>query len=198
MALVMMIVFPARILANNDEEAVAEQQTETDSIDRYAPDFLTVSLLVADPSDVLYSCSGHCALRLECPTFDLDYVYSYEGESVRDKVVQFFLGNLKMGLFATPTDESLEEFREAKRGVKQYRLNLPPVAKLRLWELMDNMLEQGNDLPYDYIERGCALSTSRFIREALDTIEIKYGQWSEYNHHTIREQFCYDMVSRMV
>jgi len=192
LSLIMMATTPGKVWANTEPGEVEEQAVDTDSIDRYAPDFVIVSLLVADPSSVLFSCAGHCALRLESPTFDLDYVYSYEGEDISNKVLQFFRGNLKMGLLAISTDEYLALSHTEKRGVKQYRLNLPPEAELRLWEQMDNRLEQGTDLPYDYVERGCALSTSRFIREALDTIRIEYGPWTEYNHHTIREQFGCD------
>jgi len=188
MAVVMMAIGTQRMWANADVGEAEGQPIATDSIDRLAPDFVNVSLLVADPSSILYSCSGHCALRLECPMFELDYVYSYEGEPVSDKVLQFFMGKLKMGLFAIPTDEYLALSRDEGRGVMQYRLNLPPEAELRLWEQMDKRLEQGINLPYDYIKRGCALSTSRFIRMALDTIKIAYGPWTEYNYHTMREQ----------
>lgn len=164
----------------------------SNGIDREAEDFVKVSLFVADPSGILYSVVGHAALRLECPTFNLDYVFSYEGENAEDKILQFFLGNLKMGLFAIPTQEYLDDYRREGRGVRMYHLNLPPQVKLRLWEQMDKRLSDGIALPYDYISRGCALSTSMFIREALDTIAIDYGHWDEYNYHTMREQFCRD------
>lgn len=170
----------------------ADNDGFNDGIDRNAEDFIQVSLLVADPSGILYSVVGHCALRLECPTFNLDYVFSYEGEQMEGRTLQFFLGNLKMGLFAIPTQEYLEDYRKEKRGVRMYHLNLPPEAEQRLWEQMDKRLSDGISLPYDYISRGCALSTSMFIRQALDTIAIDYGHWDEYNYHTIREQFCRD------
>ena len=32
-----------------------------------ADDFVTASLLVATPSDVLYSCAGHASIRMQCP-----------------------------------------------------------------------------------------------------------------------------------
>lgn len=179
--------------------AFADEQTQkdiqpADTVDRMAEDFVQVSVLFADPSDILYSCVGHVALRLECPVYDLDYVFSYEGEDVEDKMLQFFMGRLRMGLYAVPTEEYLDEYRKVGRGVRMYHLNLPPQVETRLWQQMDERVARGADLPYDYFDRGCALSTSRFLREALDTIQIEYGQWDAHSRHTIREQFGCDYL----
>lgn len=164
----------------------------SDGINRNAEDFVRVSLLVADPSDILYSCSGHCALRMECPTFGLDYIYSYEGENVHHQALRFFAGKLMMGMVSMPTDDYLADYREQGRGVRMYPLNLPPHVEQNLWRILDEKVAEGMELPYDYIVRGCALSTSMFVREALDDTPIEYAPWTDYNYHTIREQFCVD------
>lgn len=158
-----------------------------DDIDRNADDFVTVSLLVAEPSEVLYSGFGHCALRMQCPTYNMDYIYSYEGENASDKFVRFFLGQLKMGMMRFPTDVFLDDYREIKRGVRAYVINLSPVAKQNLWRILDQKVAEGMDLPYDYIVRGCGISTSRFIREAIFPTCIEYGDWADSNYRTIRE-----------
>ena len=75
-----------------------------DGIDRDAPDFVIASLLIMVPGDELYSCAGHAVLRMECPSFNLDFCFSYESESVREKILTYFRGKLKMGMFAVPTD----------------------------------------------------------------------------------------------
>lgn len=150
--------------------------------------FVIVSLVVADPGDVLYSTVGHVGLHMECPEHHLDYVFSYESEDARHKVLSFLTGNLKMGMFAIPYEEYLGIYREEGRGVRQYTLNLPIEVKRNLWRVLDNHLMEGINLPYDYIERGCAYSALTILKEGLDTIPIQYGAWPEtFSNLTRRE-----------
>ena len=169
-----------------------------DGIDRTDPNFVTASLLVMSPGNELYSCAGHSVIRLECPKFNLDYCFSYESEQVSDKIFTFFMGKLKMGMFAIPTAEYLKLGRESGRGVMQYRLKLPPDAKQRLWELLDKKVSEGACLEYDYMERGCAHSALTVLRGALRPYELtvnnwpaKYGQMSRHEllEMAIRESF---------
>ena len=177
--------------ANIDSLSVAErnaQQGFNDTIDRLAEDFVTVSLVVCDPGDVLYSILGHAALRMQCPTFNLDYVFSYEAENVREKIWTFLKGDLKMGMFALTPDEFLEPYRESGRGVREYKLNLSPEQKQKLWEVMDNHVAEGANLPYDYFQRGCAKSVVQVVHEAIGTNTIHYAPWSDkYTKQTQRE-----------
>lgn len=141
--------------------------------------FVIASVLLAEPGGVLYSNAGHVTIRLQCPDHQLDYVFSYESENVSQKVLTFLAGNLKMGMFAIPTAEYLEPYRQEQRGVKEYVLNMPIEAKRNLWRVCDNHMLEGANLPYDYINRGCAYSTLRILQEGLDTIPIQFGPWPE-------------------
>lgn len=147
--------------------------------DSVSEDYVIASLIVADPGDVLYSRVGHVALHMQCPTHNLDYVFSYEAEPVKGQVVRFLAGNLKMGLFAIPLQEYLDIYRPEGRGVREYQLNLPIAVKQNLWRILDNHLMEGTNLPYDYLQRGCAHSTLMMLKEGLDTIPIQYGEWPE-------------------
>ena len=150
-----------------------------DGIDRTDPNFVTASLLVMGPENELYSCAGHSCIRLECPKFNLDYIFTYESERISDKIFTFFMGKLKMGMFAIPTADYLKLGQESGRGVMQYRLNLPPDAKQRLWKLLDDRVAEGPCLPYDYMERGCAQSAMTVLREALRPYEMTVNSWPE-------------------
>lgn len=158
-----------------------------DSIDRDDPDFVTASLIVADPGGVLYSCVGHACLRLECPTFDLDYIFTYESEDVTEKVLSFLSGNLKMGMFAIPVQEYLDDYIGEHRGVRQYRLILPIGVKRYLWQILDEKCAEGANLPYDYLNRGCAQSTLNFLLQALGETEVEWGAWADKYEQTRRE-----------
>ena len=138
-----------------------------DDVDRSDPKFVTASLLVMDPGEELFSCVGHAAIRLECPTFKLDYCFSYESERAVDRLPAFFAGRLKMGMLGIKTEEFLEDYRRDGRGVRQYVLNLPPAVKQRLWKHMDELAAVGPNLPYDYIKRGCAKSVLDCLKAAF-------------------------------
>lgn len=158
-----------------------------DGIDRSAEDFVTVSLMIASPGDVLYSCVGHAALRMQCPQFGLDNVYSYESEGVSNRILAFFAGNLKMGMFNIPFNEYLDDYVNEGRGVKQYKLNLPPKVEQELWRILDEEVDKGPYLEYNFLTRGCAQSIVNFIELALGTSEIDYGVWDEKYNQTRRE-----------
>ena len=161
-SLVALTAFPLVSVAVQSESTALDQ----DGIDRSNPNFVTASLLVMSPGNELYSCAGHSCIRLECPTFKLDYCFSYESESAKDKILTFFMGKLKMGMFAIPTADYLKTGEEEGRGVMQYRLNLPPDVKQRLWKILDERAAQGVNLPYDYVKRGCGRSVRVVVRRS--------------------------------
>lgn len=186
-----LLLFAASVSAQVPAMSVAERnaaQGFNDTIDRLAPDFVTVSLVVCDPDEVLYSTLGHAALHLQCPIFNLDYIFSYESENVRDKIWTFLRGNLKMGMFGIPTDEFLSVYQMTGRGVREYTINLSPEQEQKLWEVMDNLAAKGANIPYDYFRRGCAKSVVQVIHKALGTGAIHYSPWDDkYTKQTQRE-----------
>ena len=143
--------------------------------------YVVASLLVAQQGDMLYSCAGHAFLRMECPSLHLDYCFSYEGEPVRNQVARFIAGKLKMGMFAVKTDDFLEQYKKAGRGVKAYRLNLPLETKKRMWQRLDEMYSEGVRLPYDYVKRGCAISCKNIVENSLSPNHfISYTEWPDH------------------
>ncbi len=166
---------------------IAPNDAFNDGIDRTDPNFVTASLLVMSPGDELYSCAGHSCIRLECPKFNLDYCFTYESESVKERVLTFFIGKLKMGMFALPVAEYLKTAKEEGRGVMQYRLNLPPDVKQRLWKILDERAAQGANLPYDYVKRGCGRSVRVVLQEALHPLQVEMPSMPDMYSKTRRE-----------
>ena len=162
---------------------------QTDSIDRYAEDFITASLLVADPGRILYSTLGHACLRMQCPTYDLDYCFTYESEAVEHRVWSFLAGKLEMALFAVPTADYCATYREEGRGVREYTLNLSPETKSRLWQILDETMMAGN-VPYDYLHRGCAIACLHFVKEALGEQTIDYAPHLFQTAQTTKDGFA--------
>ena len=188
------------LLSVGQEQPELEQNTQmgfNDNINRLADDFVDVYVVVSTPGDVLYSILGHAALYLVCDTFDLEYIYSYESESVQGKVFRFLLNDLKMGMTAILMKDYLAPYKDEGRGVCGYKLNLPPEVEIELWRVLDTRLEEGMELQYDYIKRGCAISIVDNIQEAIrranqqygTTYQIDYAPWGSESDRTLREIF---------
>ena len=144
-----------------------------------ADDFVTASILVATPADILYSCVGHASIRMQCPHYDLDMVYTYESESVTNRVLTFFMGNLKMGMTAVPTERVLADYASEGRGITEYVLNIPLEKRKQLWQYLDGKVEEGMNLPYDYLNRSCALACLNAVSAAVLPDTLSFGEWDE-------------------
>ena len=95
---ILFLAFALTPMGQKQEMSVAERNAQmgfNDTIDRLAEDFVSVSLMVADPTDWrddILGMQGHAFLRLQCPIFDLDYCFSYESESVNTQFSKYAKG----------------------------------------------------------------------------------------------------------
>lgn len=153
-------------------------------------DFVKASVVIASPGEALYSCTGHAFIRMQCPSQNMDFCFTYESEPIPNKVLTFLGGGLKMGMMAIPTAEFLSSYREEGRSVTEYALNLPIRVKQNLWRVLDNRVDEGMNLPYDYIERGCAITILHNLEEALGSEEMVTPFWPATFSKTRREIFC--------
>lgn len=167
------------------------QEQEIDSVQRAElwkqPDFVRAYLVVAEPGGALYSIFGHACLHMVCEAYGLDCVFTYESEDAANRILTFLAGNLKMGMMRLDTKEYLKPYKEEGRGVKEYELNLPIDDKRNLWRVLDMKAEEGQELPYDYMERGCVYACVKMVDEALDDNKIEYGEWPQMYKKTRRE-----------
>ena len=175
------------------QEVDSLEQVDTAAILHPAEDFVTASICVASPGEEMYSALGHACLRLQCPSYNLDYVYSYESEDATQKVLDFFAGKLKMLVLAVPTDLYVSHYVPEGRGVEEYTLNLPVRVKQRLWQQMDKRIAY-SPVPYDYLNRGCALSILHWLEEAIGKDSIEYAPWPE-KYGRSRAEIVYDSIT---
>lgn len=167
----------ANVWANNDSLSVAERNAQmgfNDTIDRLAEDFIGASILVADQGYELFSVLGHMAIRVKCPTFNKDYVFSYEGERLEHRFLAFMMNELKMGVFIIPAEEYLDEFAALQKGLTEYQLYLTPEQKIRLWEILDNEMMSVTEVEYDLFTRGCAANIRKWVTAAIAPDRIAY------------------------
>ncbi len=148
-------------------QARQESVSAVDSTDRMRSDYITASLLVVTPSSEVYSMFGHCALRLQCPTHQMDYCFTFETSTDSEGLLHFFYGKSKGGFAAAPTDRYLDYYRQEGRAVTQYLLNLTPEEKLRLWQAADQEIARGYCYHYDYLHTQCASMVVSLITSVL-------------------------------
>lgn len=168
--------------------AATESKASTEiPVDRSAPDFIRVSLMIADPDTDLCSYLGHAFLRLECPTYKLDRCFTYESESIKEHPLRFLAGKLRMGMYSSLSEPYLDGFRQQNRGVRQYALDLPPMAKQRLWRILDEKVAEGIEVPYDPLEKSCAVTILRVIAKACRPDKLAIHHWPYKADATMRE-----------
>ena len=168
-------------------------QVDTAAILHPAEDFVTVSVCVASPGEETSSSLGHACLRLQCPSADLDYVYSYEAEDPTEDMFRFFTGKLKMIVLAVPTKIYVGHYAPEGRGVEEYTLNLPVRVKQRLWQQMDKRLAY-TPVSYDYLNRSCAVSVLQWLEEAIGKDNIDYAPWPE-KYKGSRADMAFDSIT---
>ena len=171
-------------LAQQDSLAI----TESD-------DFVKASILVATPSNVLYSCAGHTGIRMQCPHYDLDVVYTYESESVMSHMLTFLMGGLKMGMTSVPTEKMLSGYGSVGRGITEYPLNIPLDKRKILWQYLDGKVAEGMSHSMGSIEKGCAFSTLRAIQTAILPDTLSFGKWDEKFIKKTRRTLLGDRIS---
>jgi hypothetical protein len=159
-----------------------------DHVDRTAEDFVMVSLMISQPSDVrVYSIFGHAALRLQCPTFDLDYVFSYISIHSDAAALDYIVIRPTMGLIVVPTQEYVEE---EFRGVREYKMYLPPKVETELWRILDENTAKGYERPYDCVAGSCAQMVYQYIMSAIAAADMKDSvstRWLGEPEHTMHE-----------
>ena len=148
---------------------------------RQRDDFVTASLLVATPGPHLYSALGHCALRMECPAFGLDYCFSFEMNSGNDATdyLNFFKGQSPSGIIAMETPAYLQRFEGEGRGVTQYTLNLTPVQKQEMWRRLDNNMMEGISTHFDFLFHNCSSICLAAVRSQLLDEHLEVKEWPE-------------------
>ena len=140
-------------------ETVPADSVSVDSVSPDSDEFVTASLLISAPLKVLYSVFGHATLRMECPTHDLDFIYTFESDANVGTFMTGVAGKAKAKYVAIPTDTFLRDSREMGREVRQYKLNLTPKEKQELWRLLDEELTAGAYRNFNLLYTNC-LSTS--------------------------------------
>ncbi len=149
-----------------------------DHIDRTAEDFVIASILISDPIEGVLSPAGHTAVRLQCPAFNLDYVFHYAMIFTADSTSEqraFFTGQFYVRMIADTFATYFKDNQQTGRGLTEYPLYLTPEEDQQLWQLLDETLEKSQQLKYDFVEQGCCVRTKKIILKVLGSKKIDYS-----------------------
>lgn len=138
--------------------------------------FVTASLVIAEPLHALYSVFGHATLRMECPSFGLDYVFTFESDPNFGTFMTGIAGKAKAKYIAVPTDTFINDTRREGRGLKQYKLNLTHHEKQELWRLLDEEMIAGAYRNFNLLFTNCLTTSILNVQRCLIGEHFEWGK----------------------
>lgn len=137
-------------------------ETEADS-----SDFITASLLIMQPDQSnMVSYFGHTALRLQCPSANLDFCFTFDSFS-SNNYWNLLMGKERTSLIPVESAIFFKDYQSRHRKVYEHELNLTLSEERRLWQLIDRYVEMGDFMQTDYVNHGCAGETASFISSVV-------------------------------
>lgn len=130
--------------------------------------FVKATLMIAAPSTATtQSVFGHAFLRMQCPSADLDYCFSFETNDTQD-FLAILNGTYDERLVCAPTKEYVAQFIEENRTITACPLNITMPEGQHLWQSLD----EASMLPvypfHDYFHHGCAQEIMVFVIGAIE------------------------------
>ena len=138
--------------------------------------FVTASLVIAEPLVALYSVFGHATLRMECPSFGLDYVFTFESDPNFGTFMTGIAGKAKAKYIAVPTDTFINDTKKSGRGLKQYKLNLTHHEKQELWRLLDEEMMAGAYRNFNLLFTNCLTTSILNVQRCLIGEHFEWGK----------------------
>ena len=174
--LYVMLLVAGQVLAPTEMTA---QEENADSVKNDGGGLATdvfASLIIAEPSNDIYGCLGHCAIRMQCPSHNMDYCFTYSFSNSFANKFKFFNGTGEGSFVPMYTEGFLEEYREQHRGVMEYKLNLTLEEKRLLWQNLDENAHSSFRWRYDYLKTNCSAMCAYIIEQSMIGERIAYGK----------------------
>ena len=144
---------------------------------------IVASILLSTPTDVLYSSFGHCAIRMQYPSEDLDYCFSLEMGTGAMDYYEFLSGKGKAAVVAVPTKEYLDSYISEGRGVTEHVLNLTHSEKQLLWKNLDEEMVKPPHLTFNLLNTNCVMMCYLMVKNSLIEEQMDFGQLPEILSH---------------
>jgi len=198
LSLILSRVFIVITILSSSLNLYSQTKIERDSVnyddiqkDMLRSEYINVSLIVAAPGHELYSAAGHAALRMECPSKQVDYCYEFDTEVNLGEMMDYVNGNMKATLHRLYTSTYIKRYKEQNRGIRGIQLNLNPEQKSYLWSILDKEADSGNKHDFDFMSNNCSSVVRMFIESTIGEDRIQYGNIDNRLTGTFRETIPY-------
>lgn len=149
-------------------------------------DTVMTSILVAEPGPRIFQVSGHAAIRLQCPAYGLDNVFSFETDD-RGGLAGQVLGQARGRFAGIEFGEYRRDFEAQGRGITEYPLNLTDAQTRRLWQILDRSIADRQEHDFNIRWSNCNSRAIEKIIAALrpDRIVLNESVCSRMDNATL-------------
>lgn len=149
-------------------------------------DTVMTSILVTEPGPRIFQVSGHAAIRLQCPAYGLDNVFSFETDD-RGGMAGQILGQARGRFAGIEFGEYCRDFEAEGRGITEYPLNLTDAQTRRLWQILDRSIADRQEHDFNIRWSNCNSRAIEKIIAALrpDRIELNESVCSRMDNATL-------------
>ncbi len=129
-----------------------------------------ISLITCSPGDELYSMYGHSAIRVNDPSYGIDYVFNYGtfNFNTPNFYPKFVQGKLKYQLSVSDFSDFLAAYQYYNRSVYEQNLNLTNSQKNAVFRyLQTNYLPENREYLYDFFFDNCATRIRDVFKKTL-------------------------------
>lgn len=149
-------------------------------------DTVMTSILVAEPGPRIFQVSGHAAIRLQCPAYGLDNVFSFETDN-RGGMAGQILGQARGRFAGIEFGEYRRDFEAEGRGITEYPLNLTDAQTRRLWQILDRSIADRQEHDFNLRRSNCTSRAMEKIIAALrpERIELNESVCSRMDNATL-------------
>lgn len=190
------------------ENGMTGNSKDSASINKEAsrPDFIHAYLLDITPGKAFYSVYGHNAIRMVCPSKQLDFCFTFEMDMKKSSYISVFTRKAKAGFAIAPTSIFFENYKKEGRGITEYEINLTPKQKQNLWRILDEEVEKGADWDFNYTSVNCLSMVFYAINKAIqpESIHFKFlpsvvkGDYTEWMDYVSRRSPWVRLIMRSV
>lgn len=154
-------------------------------------DTVMASVLVAAPGQLIHQAGGHAAIRLQCPAYGLDNVFSFENDGAGG-TAGHLLGQVKGRFNALRFEEYIGIFSRENREVREYPLNLTDMQIRRLWQDLDETVESGIESDFNIRWVNCNSRVTDKIVRALgdENINMRESHYTPMDNATMIKAVC--------
>lgn len=149
-------------------------------------DTVMTSILVTEPGPRIFQVSGHAAIRLQCPAYGLDNVFSFETDD-RGGLAGQILGQARGRFAGIEFGEYRRDFEAEGRGITEYPLNLTDAQTRRLWQILDRSIADRQEHDFNIRWSNCNSRAIEKIIAALrpDRIVLNESVCSRMDNATL-------------